>query len=510
MSNKIGQYIHYNYDNYLDWGLRRKEWVAGETKKSSVSPMSLIRAHHNDMNNYLNTISSKYSKAQIKELEQKLNFFYKWGSPNASIADKNARKTIEDIVKQVWGQKFIIDFDNLNVRTGSDFEEVVQELEKSASDLLGQLKKINTKNNEVTYFATINKRVEQLKSLRDEIAAQAKSGKNFAKFIMHVNAIENYWKSLKNGKNSGRLKMGDRDGIVTLINQVILDLKLNSSFFKGELAEFVLYCAQLAATEKIQKSAKDIYRMFINDKNARKSAKGIATNFIDARIIQNMTPIKGSTRHKLYENKGLFTCMVTEDKVDLVIELDKINAPISIKNYDLSRHDTLSLLNGRSLLGLVQEYPHFINHFLNIVPERTGNSGSEGSKPNEVLVKKTKEAMKLTILLKALVGGVYGVGHSGSIGKSASADFFVVNDSSAQNPKFRVFQMGTIVNNVKKDINNLLVTGDYDTYTFKNQWVGDEKLSGVSANKRIANLLMQMHQIGLKVSINKAVLKLKN
>ena len=170
----------------------------------------------------------------------------------------------------------------------------------------------------------------------------------------------------------------------------------------------------------------------------------------------------------------------------------------------------MSLLNGRSLLGLVQEYPHFVNHFLNIVPERTGSNEAEGSRPDEALVKKAKEAMKLTILLKALVGGVYGIGRSGEVGKSASADFFVVNDSSAQNPKFRVFQMGTIVNNVKKDINNLLVTGDYDTYTFKNQWTGDEKLSGVSANKRIANLLMQMHQIGLSVSINKAVLNLKN
>ena len=510
MSNKIGQYIHYNYDNYLDWGLRRKEWVAGETKKSSVSPMSIIRAHHNGINNYLNTISSKYSKAQIRELEQKLNFFYAWGSPNASVADQDARKTIEDIIKQIWGQKFIIDFDSLNVRTGNGFEDVVKELEEHASYSLSQLTKIGSNRSEKANFVTIDKRVEELKKLRNTLVDHAKSGENFEKFIDSVNKIVEKWEPLKNNKKNRRLSLREKGGLVSSINQLILDLKLNSSSFKGELAEFVLYCAQLAATGKLRSSAGEIYQMFIDDKNSRKSAKGIATNFIDARIIQNMTPIKGSTRHKLYANKGLFTTMVTEDKVDLVIDLDKIHAPISIKNYDLSKHATLSLLNGRSLLGLVQEYPHFVNHFLNIVPERVGNDEAEGSRPNEALVKKAKEAMKLTILLKALVGGVYGIGRSGEVGKSASADFFVVNDSSAQNPKFRVFQMGTIVNNVKKDINNLLVTGDYDTYTFKNQWTGDEKLSGVSANKRIANLLMQMHQIGLAVSINKAVLNLKN
>ena len=313
MSNKIGQYIHYNYDNYLDWGLRRKEWVAGETKKSSVSPMSIMRAHQNNIDNYLKTISSKYSKAQIRELEQKLNFFYAWGSPNASVADQDARKTIEDIIKQVWGQKFIIDFDNLNVRTGSGFEDVVQELERCAGGLLAQLKKIGTDKREVTYFATIDKRVKLLVKLRDEIAKQAKSGENFTNFINSVNAIKDYWKSLSESSKSRKLRAEERDSIVTLMNQLILDLKIYSSAFKGELAEFVLYCAQLAATGKLQTSAKNIYKMFKDDKNTGKSAKGVATNFIDARVIQNMAPIKGSTRHKLYENKGLFTCMVTEE-----------------------------------------------------------------------------------------------------------------------------------------------------------------------------------------------------
>ena len=56
-----------------------------------------------------------------------------------------------------------------------------------------------------------------------------------------------------------------------------------------------------------------------------------------------------------------------------------------------------------------------------------------------------QDIMKLTIVLKALVGGVQSL-----TGRTKEADFFVVNDSSAKQPEFKVYSMEKIISNAEK------------------------------------------------------------
>ena len=58
---------------------------------------------------------------------------------------------------------------------------------------------------------------------------------------------------------------------------------------------------------------------------------------------------------------------------------------------------------------------------------------------------KAKDIMKLTILVKALVGGVYT-----RQGRSGEAEFFIINDNSQG--KYRVFNMYDIVRKIEENM----------------------------------------------------------
>ena len=146
----------------------------------------------------------------------------------------------------------------------------------------------------------------------------------------------------------------------------------------------------------------------------------------------------------------------------------------------------IHLLSGRSVLALVQEYENFVNHYLNISAEH------DDSEPPGGLLNAASVAMKLTVLLKALVGGVAGRTKNGQIGMSQQADLFIINDNSVG--RFRVYLIDDILNAVQRNI-DLLKTGVLDkTSKLSNSYVGSRSdMNMGDARIRISNLLAQLH-----------------
>lgn len=177
--------------------------------------------------------------------------------------------------------------------------------------------------------------------------------------------------------------------------------------------------------------------------------------------------------------------------------------PLSVKNYNLISSNNIHLLSGASLIGLVQEYTTFVNHFLNVATVREGNKTLSDAPANAI--NNMKKMMKLTILFKALTGGVWGIQRDGSVAKSRSAELLVVNDSSAARPRFKIYQMGDILNAVEKNMSLLNMNDELANLDIKNKWVPvmpDVK----NSNQRITNILADMHKMKLSVSINKKTL----
>lgn len=126
---------------------------------------------------------------------------------------------------------------------------------------------------------------------------------------------------------------------------------------------------------------------------------------------------------------------------------------LSIKNYDLSSssHRSFKLLEGRNLLALVQDYDFFVNHFLNIV-----GTHSDSNFPRTDITT-MHQAMKITIFVKALIGGVYTDTNGGSY--SQAVDLFVVNDKSTGG--YKVYYISELLDKVENSTNNLLYLVDY-------------------------------------------------
>jgi hypothetical protein len=116
----------------------------------------------------------------------------------------------------------------------------------------------------------------------------------------------------------------------------------------------------------------------------------------------------------------------TEDKVDGIIEFyDGHSLTASIKNYSPHTVDTngIGLLSGVGLLKFTQDYPTFLNHYLNITAE---HKESNDDKPTEMDLRMAHEAMQITLGAVALAGGTYS-NKNGAAVRERFADLFIIN-----------------------------------------------------------------------------------
>jgi hypothetical protein len=90
----------------------------------------------------------------------------------------------------------------------------------------------------------------------------------------------------------------------------------------------------------------------------------------------------------------------TQDKVDIMVSVadDKLmNA--SVKNVNLFSGENIHVHSGRSILEMMQDYPKFSNHYLNL----TIHDPFMNNIPRD-LIDKAHKTLKLTIALHALTG----------------------------------------------------------------------------------------------------------
>ena len=515
MANLIGQYVHYNYNNYLKWGLRRTEFRKDDIV-NNTNPAQIFKEQKNVISNELKSIKGKYSQSTIKKMEKQLNYFYAWGQPNSTQIEQQAAQKIKDLVRQAYGARLNnknFNFNNMSIGGNRSFDAVFQNLEPAMQEEIRKMKKMNITKKDGDFQwrnkTAIENRIATLQKVREQIQLSNKKNAGLLQLEAQINQLEKDWNFLKSqNKNSRILKSNQTNNFIKDLNNTIADIKLSDDALKGEIAEFIQYVVNFLSVRGLQQGLQQVNNTIIQEfKDSKiRSQKGIASQFIDARITGvDLKPLKGKTKYAYTEKLGLFTLHSTEDKTDLIINTDNFHIPISLKNYNLNTKHNLHILSGRSLIALVQEYTTFLNHYLNVVPERQGGSNAGQNVP-EGLVNQANKIMKLTVLTRALLGGVY-ANMSGSVQQTKKAEFFVVNNSSAQQPKFKIYQMADIVKNIEKNM-DLLNVGSLENAKYINRWNGAKNnLSGKNANQRITNLLMQLHQQELKISISPAALK---
>lgn len=190
MANLIGQYIHYNYLNYVKYGLQRKDYKS-ERKgyyKPSQNNSKVFLNQKKIIKNELKELKYSYNPAQIKQLENRLNLFYSWGRSSNPDENKKQQEIIDFILdkfgKRLKGKSF--DFNSMSI------ESFYAYLQKLNLDSVQKITKLNTDTKIYNRGDAIDKRMKVILQARDTIVKNIKNRDSSLQSLLNeITALEN-------------------------------------------------------------------------------------------------------------------------------------------------------------------------------------------------------------------------------------------------------------------------------------------------------------------------------
>lgn len=524
---KVGDYIHYRFSNYR---------ANGVSVNSGIKP-NPNAVFKNQKNAILQSLPDRGgSKAVIKAtLEQQLNFFF---NPNAngvinigynaeeiSQIQQSIINMCQSAISGLSAAK--VNYDSLNVYGGNN--QLSQEIANLKNITARWAKEGKNTNKSAMYRkikALVNHRAELMKLSKGQLQTAdlnfihqvenlVRNHKdvindlkaNLSKDINGKVIIREGFAGQKGVKTGGTFKYAENKTFIDEIRELLdMSKQTTNTSLQGALGEFVPVASQYVYKMMLEKGLNEC----LDELNSNTSyhidiIKGKITGDIRSQKVLDSSKVltkRGHTGITTTINDIEVSAGTTQDKVDIIADIPNnqtINA--SVKNYNLSGKygNHIGILSGTSSLKYLQEYPHFTNHYLNI----TANDGRDDPAPSS-LVQQAHNIAKMTLVLHALTGAVWGKQSNGSYGKSAQAEILIVNDNST-NGHFKVYFMSDILKNIIKNIDLATVKGFNSNYT--NNWVESYKgekghKNRQCAYKRAANVLAQLHQQKLEVSIS--------
>lgn len=538
---KVGSYIHYNYNNYLKYGIGVRDGSPPEDSDS------LISTHKRALEAVMGQ-RSQINKANIKNiLEYQLNFFFTPGAYSIDVGFNSEdasriQKLVIDIVNQAANSLNLksasIDWNNLSATDGSvdlgdrikDFKNArkgfksrnnrttyeavvrrVEELVQRAKDLQG-----STRNADVAFIDKMNSIMNEFGDVYSDILSKAdeirqQTGYSYQKGLTFDKYIAN--KGSTGNQLKGLFTMNDKQQNFVAALKEALDMTKQTTDIgiQGALGEYIPAVSQFVLEQLGKKSLDELLSEF--ESNDGKSqiidiVKGkVIGNEKSTHIAYNKNVVTSNTTQTgslIQAQIGDVPLRVnaTQDKVDVVLDLPggkTINA--SMKNVNLN-NGSIGILKGSSSLNLLQDYPDFANYYLNV----SANEGRENWAVAPLSeLQKAHEAAKLTIGLHALAGGVWGIQEDGSISRSKTAEILVVNNVGSSKGYFKVYFISDILKRVEEQTELLKIEGWDSPRVYNNSWVGGQTGSNKtfkSAWDRTMKVLVQLHTEKINVSIS--------
>ena len=470
---KIGYYVHLHAERYNTLGIHR---FSGQNNCIQVYKKQKERIQKK-----ANSLTSGLSKNQKQELERTIGSIF-----NPSLSKNNEEEKIyQDYLKEL--EKL------MQEQFGSAVGKITRSGNIESTKIINEIKEIRDKLMKVTTInksSTVDQAKKSLEVSFENIQKLAQKGilsqQEYDKIIMEKNIIMN--------------KLGNKKGLIgnsSLINQINAFLKRNKynqvlTEQKGELAEYAVALA-LAKMDgmALEEATKIIKEGAIKVGQERSSVQLDLNNFAYSSDLANH-----NFKNYNKENNILTSIMETQNKVDVRLQVGKAKIEASVKNYNLydKWSSDIHLLSGSSLLYLLQdENSSFVTHYMNTIVEHKDNTAV-----THLVLART--IAKLTVFLKALTGGTFGKGKT-------TANLFIVNANNITGSKggrsVYVFDMNDVFNAYYNKINSISIKteqGDFNSIKLKNDYE-------LTPEKRISNILFEMHQQKISVGIKKVPLK---
>ena len=537
----IGDYVHYSKMGYLNFGTEKangreinKKNNEGENKGKTV--LETYYTNTKMRNEMLR------NTAMSEEEQQRLANMIAGLMAPAKLEDEAQKKRADELWEDL--KKFLIE------EFHSD--DLADRIVRGAGNVLHRGSKIGvstieTKEGKQTFLGTVFKRLNglqdainglldgqksknKLKSNLDQIYKELlkildledefieSTGYNFTAMKEKAEAKGiSFSQGFRKGstKERGMMINNKKGSVVDLVNQCISTFKDLANLEKGTLLETTISLASILSGS----IAVDNVQKYISEAVVGKNTKeNIYATAQFSKEVDWKTVLGKDYTEPINEIMEIKT-KATQDKVDTVLTWkdNKSNQTklvgISAKNLSVHTNATIKLVEGVSLLNLLQDFENidFVNHYLNIAALHDKEQQPlQGSRYSD-LINKAHLAIKANILIKALQGHKL---------DSSVPELLVLNDNNTG--AVYVFDIYNLIYQVLSSIggsepfgNSVIEENSYGEditkIHFINSWVDNDSRD---YGPRISNLLADVHsnkmRVGLKITSDLLNLAMKN
>lgn len=517
---RVGEYIHYRYSNYQKHGLS----VNSDTKPN---PMAAFTQQRKKILSSVRQFGQ--ASAGLKQnLERQLNLFFPVESGDQLIG---MDFTETELTKMQNTMYKIMDAALISEKGETAMSQIltnyfnltatgVTPVELTDNELRNELHLLNKTHigREGQSFTTkqaIARRIDYLIGVRNSIA----SNPNNSDFINKVQALEAEYKQILATIDPSKSRMYLNNTNTNFIQQLNMLMNQTKSIantqITGYMGEFAPIITEYVLKQVAQQGVAEIDAVLaqFEQQGYDKTWDIIKGKSLKGQQRSRKVLLKDKIAVGRHGNSAIEAEIAdinvkvtpTYDKVDIVLDTQEAGiVSASVKNVSLFENKNISIHSGRSFLEMLQDYPTFTNHYLNI----SAHSSSAGA--DSKLLMQAHDTLRLTIALHALTGKQWAE-ICENIVETPQADLFIVNNSSTSGiikKGYSVYFMSDILNQIQKNIDLISIEGyDNGPVAYDNDWEGTMYVNNRShAYRRIAKILAQLHAAKLNVSLNSQAL----
>lgn len=496
--DKIGEYVHYKYENYMRYGLARKLSTVNKPQRSLS--IFLHQARQESI-----ALSRRLSHEQVtKSLEQQLTYLMGKGKDNGELqtpeitAIKNTivqylssickTLTAEDIdlstlTLTASGRQKILSINLDYSKLSAVFGEKTLAIETLRKVAIGRgvTRQINLKqfSNRIqqTYTAIglINAPALNIQTLQNRVKSIAKRAG-----ISNIESVA-----------SGRIAT---ESLADDLRQVAKEAFGYAAlqFVEGLLAESFV----AAVGEQLGATLGKGYKQVISELVGSSQGQNV---FIENKFMSGLNMDKIMTNSRFQRSQDGITWETTnspQGKTDVKLTLDNTILRASVKNYDFTNRNPhikgVTLVNGTNLLFLMSNKSDFLNHYLNQTVDTAPAN----------IITAANEIMRTMIILMSLTGG--GTRRENNqLTILNKANVFIINDKSRPG-YIKVISMEDIFHKILQipGFQSQVQVSLKTNQSWNNSFIGDLNIMDPwSANARITNILAQVRAYKIKSSI---------
>lgn len=480
MRSGIGYYVHLNASNYNLYGTTFKG------PKNTYNYGQQKRHIRQKVNQQL----VKISQEEKEEWEKNLSAISK------DLTDNDIQEYVSELLVLEFGEDIMksirLNWDTLEAERFSDegLKNFLADKEKNF------INKIVYKNNANSIrLNTIMQRVKKIQQCQEAIQNVTEKAKLQQQIEEIYNILNSIIKTatgdiksdIANGEVIAQeISLNRAKPVVDIINTIIGYYCSGpiSTSVSEKFSEMAVAATHLKAQQKIWENVDEKMKEILKTGGSSRHYNIYQSDSFYSRVWDGF-----NLNRYIKTSDALISILSSKNKVDMVLEIGKTRANVSLKNYNIRGGFDVHLTQAAPLLYMIKDEPiDFVNHYLNLIADHPIDPRTRID-TNPVVA---HETMRLTLLFYALVG----------YNQEKQVDTFIIRDKYTQQTK--IYSIPDLWARIEKNPSFATVETKDGKSLYEIQLLNNREITWP---KRISNLLIDAHKQKISASLSPSIFK---